>query len=269
MANGESIVIREVFRRLSEALQSALFPPKCRNCGTLFQPGGNSHALSFEEAMAPFLCPVCREGFAEAASPLCPVCGEIFPSRAGGDHLCGRCLEKPRPFGKARAVGLYDRGLLAAVHCLKYKGRTELALPLGRLLLEGFRKHFGKEGIDLVIPVPLHPRRMRKRGFNQSFQLIRHWPKWLASEEAMEISDRVLVRTRKTPSQTGLNRSERLKNLKDAFGVKDPDRIRGLRILLVDDVYTTGATAEACTKALLAAGAGQVDVLTLARTVEK
>ena len=269
MDNGEGSGIREVFRRLSALLQNALFPPKCRNCGTLFQPGERPRALSFGDAMAPFLCPVCREGFAEAASPLCPVCGEIFPSREGGDHLCGRCLEKPRPFGKARALGLYDRGLLAAIYCLKYKGRTELALPLGRLLLEDFRKHFGKEGIDLVVPVPLHPARMRKRGFNQSFQLIRHWPKWLGAEGTMEISDRVLIRTRETPSQTGLDRKERLKNLKDAFGVKNPDRIRGRRILLVDDVYTTGATAEACAKALLAAGADRVDVLTLARTVEK
>ena len=164
-------------------------------------------------------------------------------------------------------------GLLKAVHCLKYKGRIELARPLGSLLFAGFRQHWHPEDIDLVLPVPLHPKRMRMRGFNQSLLLVQGWPNRLKSEgfgtDRAVISPELLKRSKPTLPQTGLGREKRMKNLRGAFTIKDSGKVKGRRILLVDDVYTTGATADACTGALLRAGAARVDVLTLARTMGK
>ena len=123
--------------------------------------------------------------------------------------------------------------------------------------------------VDLIVPVPLHPARMRKRGFNQAFQMIRQWPGSARQQgmgiKASAISDGILVRTRNTPPQTGLRRAERRENLKAAFAINGRASVRGKRLLLVDDVMTTGATVESCSKALLQGGAASVDVLTLAR----
>lgn len=234
---------------------------------------GPDHADSFGAVMGPFLCQTCRDGFVPAASPLCPVCGEVFRSREGEDHLCEPCFHSPKKFKKARAVGVYDFGLLEAVHCLKYKGRTELARPLGKLLLECFQKHWPDNDIDIVAPVPLHPKRRRNRGFNQSYLLIRSWPEDSKADgpglNGVRIAPDLMMRAKPTPPQTGLGRAERMKNLKGAFVISEPDMVKDRRLLLVDDVYTTGATAEACTRVLLKAGAARVDVLTLARTMGK
>ncbi len=261
------------------ALRDLLFPAKCRACGMLFRPPArDDRSISgdendFQEVMGSFLCPECREGFLPATSPLCPACGEVFISRQGEDHLCGGCIESPKKFRKARAVGVYQNGLLKAVHCLKYKGRTELARPLGALLFAGFRRLWPPGDIDLVVPVPLHAKRMRIRGFNQSMLLLRDWPKpmGLAGFGTFEtkIAPDILKRSKPTQPQTGLGRRERMKNLRGAFVVTAPDRVKKQRILLVDDVYTTGATANACAGALRRAKAARVDVLTLARTMGK
>ncbi len=267
-----------MLERISAALRNLLFPAKCRACGILFRPPetgmpGTGDGVNFEDAMGPFLCPECREGFLPAASPLCPVCGEVFSSRQGKDHLCGACIESPRRFRKARAVGVYEKGLLKAVHCLKYRGRIELASPLGKLLFSEFHRHWPPGDIDLVIPVPLHGERMRTRGFNQSLLLLRDWPKRMGSAgygmNAIRIAPELLKRSESTPPQTGLGRKQRMKNLRGAFTVPAPQRVKNRRVLLVDDVYTTGATADACTGALRKAGAARMDVLTLARTTGK
>jgi ComF family protein len=261
---------------VTTALRNLLFPTKCRACGMLFRPpdkeaSRRGNNMNFEAAMGAFLCPECREGFLPARSPLCPACGEMFISREGTDHLCGACIESPKKFRKARAVGVYEKGLLKAIHCLKYRGRIELARPLGDLLLTGLLKCFTPDDIDLVIPVPLHTARMRRRGFNQSHLLIRDWPKRMreAGHDASRprIASGLLLRSRPTSSQTGLGRKERMKNLRGAFTVPAPRQVKKKRVLLVDDVYTTGATADACTKALRKAGATRVDILTLARTM--
>lgn len=227
--------------------------------------------MDFENAMGPFLCPECREDSLPAASPLCPACGEMFVSRQGTDHLCGACIESPRKFRMARAVGVYEKGLLKAVHCLKYRGRTELAFPLGELLLAGFFRYWSPDDIDLVIPVPLHGKRMRMRGFNQSSLMLRDWPKRMErsgyGQNEIRFDTELLKRSKPTVPQTGLGRRERMKNLRGAFTVPLPEKVKGRRVLLVDDVYTTGATADACTRVLRKAGATRVDVLTLARTM--
>jgi len=169
----------------------------------------------------------------------------------------------------ARSLGVYAKGLLNAVHCLKYRGRIELASPLGDLLLTQFLRYWTPDDIELVIPVPLHSKRIRTRGFNQSLLLLRNWPKRAAVPGTFRISPELLKRSKATVPQTGLGRKERMKNLRGAFTVPDPEQVKKRRILLVDDVYTTGATADACAGALRKAGAARVDVLTLARTMDR
>jgi ComF family protein len=194
---------------------------------------------------------------------LCSRCGIVFKSRQGEDHLCGRCLDRPGTFSRARAAGIYDRTLKSAIHALKFKATVSLALPLGALLQDTFQHYWTAGDIDVIAPVPLHQRRFRRRGFNQAYLLARRWQ---LPGETVVIRD-LLVRTRATAPQTGLDRNQRRINIKDAVAVNRPGQSAGKRVLLVDDVLTTGATADACAGALLRDGARQVDVLTLARAL--
>lgn len=187
------------------------------------------------------------------------------------DHECGECRQRPPGFGKARAAGLYQGPLRAAIHQHKYMGREGLAVPLGRMLWSVLGRHWRPSRFDRVVPVPLHPHRMRNRGFNQAYALIRRWPE-LARAQGYAvptdwIAPRMLQRRRATRPQTGLRKSQRAENLRDAFTMAAGYRIEGLNILLVDDVLTTGATVDACARALLRGGAAEVRVLTLARAV--
>jgi ComF family protein len=185
----------------------------------------------------------------------------VFDSRVGPDHWCGRCLDRPGHYHRARATGVHDHSLRLAIHALKFKGRTHLAGPLGRLLFDTYRQHWPSGDIDLVAPVPLHRKRLRRRGFNQAYLLMRPWQLPVATAAVRDL----LTRTRDTASQSGLNRRQRRGNIKNAFCMTRPGQAAGKRVLLVDDVLTTGATAEACAGALMRDGALRVDVLTLAR----
>ena len=275
--------------QIYDALKDALFPARCLACGLFFHTAEDrsddrtgrlfrdkstlrrSKDAIFKWVMAPYVCPACCDNFRPLGSPLCSQCGTMFQSRAGDDHLCGDCLEKPRRFRKARAFGVYDQTLMESIHRFKYKGKVQLARPLGTLLLADLLIYWNDDPPDLVAPVPLHARRFRERGFNQAFLLIRDWPR-MAAALALQLPDiaidrEVLLRNRWTDSQTGLGRSARRQNIKKAFGVSDENRVFQKKILLVDDVYTTGATADECAGTLFNAGAEWVDVLTLARTM--
>ena len=240
-------------------------------CNDTFGYGLRAEARIFRILTAPFLCAKCSGSFLPVASPKCSTCGIIFKSRVGEDHLCGECLRTPKRYRIARSAGVYDKVLMAAIHCLKYNGKIQLARPLGLLLFFIFYRYWNENRPDLIIPVPLHNKKIKHRGYNPSFLLAREWDAITRTLEdglpVIPISEDILLRTRWTKSQTGLGRKERLKNIKNAFSVNDSSRINGKKILLIDDVYTTGATAEECTKVLLAAGASRVDVLTLARTM--
>ena len=171
---------------------------------------------------------------------------------------------------------MYDGALMAIIHALKYKQKIQLAGPLGRLLFSAFIQYDEIQAVDYVIPIPLHVSRLKNRGFNQAFLLIREWPHLIRTlhedgnggngQPSITINHNCLIRKAKTISQTGLGKDQRAQNVKGAFRVMEPSRISGKRILLVDDVYTTGATAEECAKTLIASGADSVNVLTLART---
>jgi ComF family protein len=294
--------------RTVKAFKQALFPTRCLVCGSFFhsaqhkkcdlEPGamdadrsniaqefiekpvltsahGNYYSDNipkvFEKLMTPFLCPTCTSGFLPVESPQCSRCGMVFKSRQGEDHVCGECLDSPKRFQIARSAGIYKYTLMAVIHCFKYKGKTQLARPLGTLLFTAFINFWDKMSIDLIVPVPLHVKKLRMRGFNPSFLLVKDWvriPEFLhVGLPDIPIDINVLERRRWTEPQTGLGRKERLANIKNAFNISNDSKITGKRILLVDDVYTTGATVNECAKVLLKGGAGHVDVLTLARAV--
>jgi ComF family protein len=294
--------------RIANTFKQALFPTRCLVCGSFFhsahhkicdlEPGamdadrsniaqefiekpvltsahGNYYSDNipkvFKKMMAPFLCPTCTSGFLPVESPQCSRCGMVFKSRQGEDHVCGECLDSPKRFQIARSAGIYKYTLMVMIHCFKYKGKTQLARPLGTLLFTAFINFWDKMSIDLIVPVPLHVKKLRMRGFNPSFLLVKDWVR-IAEFLHVELPDipiviNVLERRRWTEPQTGLGRKERLANIKNAFHIRDGSKITGKRILLVDDVYTTGATVNECAKVLLKGGAGYVDVLTLARAV--
>jgi ComF family protein len=256
-------------KRLFSCMGGALFPAKCLGCGRLYphdaaRPAtADDGAVRLTAVMAPHFCPSCRSRWTSIASPLCPRCGLVFSSRSQDDHLCGRCLRQPTVFSRARAAGIYDGSLRTAVQALKFKGAVSLAGPLGAVLFDTFRRCWAVAEIDWVAPVPLHRQRFRQRGFNQAYLLVRNWP--LPAETAI-VRD-LLQRTRATAPQTGLDRRQRRRNIRNAFRVKRPGESSGKRVLLVDDVLTTGATADACAAALMRDGARRVDVLTLARAL--
>ena len=269
--------------RLAGEISEALFPRKCMSCGQCFrhrrdkehfQNSAKDKTLDygFSQLMAPFFCRSCRDGFQTVEEPVCTVCGILFESRNGINHVCKKCGQKRPSYDKARAAGIYEGPLLWAVRKLKYHQEVGVALPLGKILQESFRRWWPQSSVDMVIPVPLHPKKMRQRGFNQTFIMIKEWGKrdmgaLNESGPLPSIDLKALVRIRYTKPQAALSREERRKNLLGAFTVPDPDRIRHRNILLVDDVMTSGETVDICAKTLLKAGAARVDVLTLARAL--
>jgi ComF family protein len=172
----------------------------------------------------------------------------------------------PRLFGSAHAVGRYETEapFARAIRRYKYNGRVELAEPFGRLLEDAFRSRWAQGEMDAAAPVPLHPSKLRKRGFNQAYLPIRPWER--TRPLGVRVDRDLLRRVRKTRSQAGLSAREREENLRGAFRLRPGAEVMGKRILLVDDVLTTGATAGACAEVLRYAGAAAVDVLTLGRT---
>ena len=163
-------------------------------------------------------------------------------------------------FEQARSFGSYEGTLRALVQRFKYDGFRPLAKPLGRFLLHAAER-LSEQSFDLAVPVPLHRKRQRQRGFNQAELLAAE----VARLRKIPLSVKDCVRVRDTPPQTGLRAAERRRNVAGAFDVPQPERVRGRRVLLIDDVLTTGATASACAEAIRKAGAKGVWVATLAR----
>lgn len=203
-----------------------------------------------------FLCPACFNSLRLPFREICLKCGRPLTPKP----LCPECAGRSRAFTVARAAGLYEGILQEAIHRFKYGRRAGMGRPLGRLLARvGRDEGFGRW--EAVIPVPLHPRRLRERGFNQAELLARE----VAAELDLPLLKGVLLRARATPAQASLSREDRLVNLPGAFRARDAEELWGKTVLLVDDVYTTGATAEECARTLLAGGAREVGVLVLAR----
>ena len=273
-----------ILKKLYKIVKETVFPPKCLVCRSFIQPPGGDYngfpgeadlsltvQIQVERLLSQYLCRDCIGGLVAVESPLCSCCGLPFESRHGIDHRCGDCSASPKKFRIARAPLVYEQIFTEVIHCYKYKGKIQLARPLSELLLTAFRLFWDKDSIDVVVPVPLHLKRLRKRGFNQVYLLIRNW-QTIAGQVPLDLRDLqierdVIVRNVPTVPQTGLGRRQRAANIKDAFELVDEAKIIDKRILLVDDVYTTGATVDECARLLLNHGAAHVDVLSLARAV--
>ena len=235
-------------RRSALAALDLLLPPRCLVCGaTVALPGT--------------VCAGCWGGLRFIAAPLCEACGLPFDYDPGPGALCGDCARRPPPFRRAHAVLRYDDGSCDLVIAFKHRDRTDAAPAYGAWMARAGADLL--EAADLLVPVPLHRLRLIQRRFNQS-ALLAHA---LAARSEVACASDALIRTRPTPSQGRLSRSARARNVQGAFRVRRPAEVSGRRILLVDDVLTTGATASACATTLLRAGADAVDVLTLARVV--
>ncbi|MDQ5988648.1 MAG: hypothetical protein CSYNP_04409 [Syntrophus sp. SKADARSKE-3] len=177
------------------------------------------------------------------------------------DHLCGECINHKPAFSMARSVGQYKAALLEAIHHFKYGGKTAVGESMGRMMAAHPFPAINARDYSLIVPVPLHPKKLRERGFNQSAILA----KALSGQYAIRIDFMSLRRLHYTEPQVGLGSKERERNVRKAFAVDKPDKVEGERILLVDDVYTTGSTLRECARCLMDAGAERVAALTLAR----
>lgn len=240
------------FKDEVSGLLEFLFPPVCPLCGAAgVAAGGDS------------FCRGCLAGFSPLVSPCCPICALPFEGPAGSDHHCGGCLSEPPPFTGVTALGIYQGALAEAVRELKYRERFHLGRPLGRLLAALLAGRHGERPFGLLVPVPLHGERLKERTYNQAQLLAEAIGRHLAVPVASEL----LRRTRSTPPQQGLSASERLRNLKGAFALRKG--LDGERVVLVDDVLTTGATARECSRVLLKGGAAEVEVAVVARAARR
>jgi ComF family protein len=181
-------------------------------------------------------------------------------------QTCGGCQEERPQFARATAFGAYDGELRELIHLLKYEQVLPAAGVLGGMLADAIRKLEVGPPVSIV-PVPLHSSKRRQRRFNQADLIAREALKKLAQDD-FEFAGKVLVRVKPTVSQIGLTRPQRRENMRGAFRVVHPNRVKGRSILLVDDVLTTGTTASECARVLRKAGAGQVWVATAARTLK-
>ncbi len=224
-----------------------VFPPLCAVCGVWLGIPSKGN-----------LCQTCLDDIEKIKPPVCPICGRPFePSLP--THLCGRCLVKPPPYDTCQSAFVYKGTIRKLIHAVKYVHDGYALKALKALGPYDFL--INDHVIDLIVPVPLHPGRLRSRGSNQALQIARvFFP-------SLPTGPMLIERTVDTPSQTGLSKKDRKKNVKNAFKIKGPcpDGIK--RVLLVDDVFTTGATVEACARALKRGGIKEVHVFTLARVI--
>jgi ComF family protein len=234
--------------RIGRTLVDAVLPPRCLACDT---------ALDEPDA----LCPGCWTRMTFFAAPWCAVCGLPFAHPIGEGAVCGACAASKPHWDRARAVMRYDRHSRALVLALKHGDRTHLARSLGRWMRRAGREVL--DGADLLVPVPLHWTRLYARRYNQA-ALLAHA---IHAAGGPPVAPDWLVRRRRTPSQGRLGPLARERNVHGAFALRRGRSVAGKRLVIIDDVMTTGATAGECARVLRRAGAGWIGVLTLARAV--
>jgi ComF family protein len=247
----KAVLIRRTLALMANGALGMLYPPTCIACHCAV---GDPHRL----------CAACWAGMRLIERPYCERLGIPFDMDLGGPLLSPAAIADPPVFGRARAVAEYEGTARALVHRLKYGDRLDLARALGAMMARAGSELLDEA--DLVVPVPLHWRRLWQRRFNQAATLGHV----LARRAGIAFDPLILARVKPTRPQVGLSRSQRRENLQGAFRVTDDARpkLARKRVLLVDDVLTTGSTANAAARVLLRAGAASVDVLAFARVVK-
>lgn len=235
--------------------QATLFqfflPPQCPCCEEFLEEGQQG------------FCSNCLSEVHWINPPFCSICGIPFPSKEVENHPCGACMTQRKYFTMARALGTYEGSLQKAIHHWKYEGRKSLTPFFAEWMAEGVKRYWTLDTLDLLIPVPLHSQRLRERGFNQALLLV----KALSHRTGIPYRRAILKKKKPTIPQVNLSGAEREKGLRGAFHVTAEKEWIGKSILLVDDVYTTGATVNECSKMLSKGGAKRVNVLTLAHAL--
>ena len=252
-----------VFRAAAEAFGGLLFPPRCHGCGV-----GEILADEPTNCLAAWLCVDCRAAAdgERIEDPVCAVCSAPCDGAivGPGEFTCANCRGRQFAFTRAFAARR-SRGVVHdAVVRFKYRGDFALRRPLAAWLAESLElacKVPGGMTLDALVPVPLHAARRRERGFNQAAVLA----ELVGRTSDLPVWDRCLQRVRRTETQMRLDRDGRQSNLRGAFVVPRPAEVRGRRLLLVDDVFTTGATAHECARTLRQAGAAEVNVIVVGR----
>ncbi len=245
-----SSAVSNAISRGVAAVADLLLPRRCISCGTVVEGEGA-------------LCASCWPDVRFLSQPHCAACGFPFEFDHGADALCAACYRDIPLYERARAVFRYDDASRQALLAFKHSDRTDVAPAFAGMMAQAGRELLAEA--DLIVPVPLHKRRLLARRYNQSALLALALSKIAGVIAAPDL----LERTRATPSQGGLGAKARERNVAGAFAVrpKRKPQLAERRVLLIDDVLTTGATVSACTKTLLRGGARAVDVLTLARVV--
>jgi len=242
-------LIRHLGRALS-ALADILLPPRCIQCSRTVEVNGT-------------LCAECWRQITFLGEPCCAKCGLPFPYDAGAGALCAGCIAEPPRFDRARSVFAYDDRSRRLVLALKHADRLHGVPAFGQWLARAGAPLL--EDADLIMPVPLHWTRLWRRRYNQSALLAHAVAAAMASGPT--VTPDLLYRRRRTPIQGRRTRTQRAENVRGAFALRRPEAIEGKKIVLIDDVLTSGATVEECAKILRRAGAARIDVLTLARAV--
>ncbi|MDA3873543.1 MAG: ComF family protein [Kiritimatiellae bacterium] len=235
--------------RILRSSLDLLYPRQCCECGRDMMEGDEQG-----------LCWDCRADSVPLEPPWCESCGGVVAGRLDHAFTCADCTEHPPVYDRARSLYRYEGGVRTAIHALKYRRDFSVIPDLSRLLLAGIEAHFPEADDMTLVPVPRHRKRIRHRGFNQGEELIRgirrihkHTRVWTG-----------LRRIKNTETQTRLSKAARRKNVRSAFSVPKAVDVP-CRVLLIDDVMTTGATLSECSKVLKRAGVQEVYTLTLAR----
>lgn len=235
----------------AQTMLDFLFPAECAAC----------HNFAGDQRIVVF-CQSCWNTIRLLPSNGCEQCGKPFAAAAFAGFLCGDCRAFPPAYDRVLSAAMYDGVMKEAIHQFKFSRRFRLGKPLAHLLMAQLDGRLDYSAYHAILPVPLHRSRSKQRGYNQAEILAKE----IATTRRLALMTQNLVRARHTAAQWQFNsKRERLKNVKGAFQLRNPEQICGKRLLLIDDIFTTGSTANECAKTLKHAGAEAVVVLTVSR----
>ncbi len=235
------------FKDLFDSIVDIIFPPQCLICGEIASSG---------------LCLICRASFQALVPPLCEICS-VPVETAEPSILCNKCRDSRPAYDKAWSLFVYDGAVKKAIQDFKYHGVSGFHRVFGELLSGRLKRELVDTQIDLIVPVPLHPSRERSRGYNQALLMARS----CASLLSLPLLGSSLVRNRHTDSLADQGRKERYASLEGVFSLQNKISLKGKKILLIDDIMTTGATFHQCARVLKEGAASHIYGITVARTV--